>query len=495
MGRAIDRERFDEEDHRRFAGRLRQGLAALSALLARPGFGEGPTSVGAEVELSLVDPAWRPLPVNQAVLAEAADPRLTVELDRFNLECNSRPFPLAGRPFEALGADLEDALAGVAAAAARHGGRIVLVGILPSVRRSDLGPEAMTDIPRFRALAARIEALRDADAVLRIDGQDPLETRCPHVTWEGANTSLQVHLRVAPEAFAATHAAAQLATAPVLAAAGNAPLFLGHRLWEETRVAVFKQAVDDRGDLPAAWHPAARVSFGHGWVREGAHELFAESVALHPVLLPLASDEEPLAAVAGGGVPRLSELRLHHGTVWRWNRAIYDPAHGGHLRIEMRALPSGPTLADMLANAAFLLGLTLVLRHETAWMLPAFPFAYAQHNFYRAAQFGLAAELLWPSAASPSPRPVPARELVPRLLETAHRGLVEAGVDDAEAARRLSVVAGRVASGQTGARWQRRQLERLSRSMAREEALAALVARYYQEAERRRPVHEWSEAP
>ena len=491
MGLAIDRDRFDAEDQRRFAARLRESLAALEALLRRPGFGDGPASLGAEVEFSLVDAEGRPRPVNEAVVAEAGDSRLTLELNRYNLECNSRPVPLAGEPFSALAAEIAEVLDAATRAAGRHGATPVLVGILPTVGPADVAREAMTDIPRFRALSRAIRGLRHGPFELRIAGEDPLVAALDDVTAEGANTSLQVHLRVTPAAFAATHAAAQIATAPALAAAGNAPLFLGHRLWEETRVALFKQSVDERGELPRGWHPAARVSFGHGWVREGVHELFAESVALHAPLLPVVGDEDPMACVRSGGVPRLDELRLHHGTVWRWNRAIYDPADGGHLRIELRALPSGPSIVDMVANAAFLVGLTVGLREQVAWMLPALPFEHAHRNFYRAAQLGLDAELLWPSGDAPSPRPVAARELLPTLLPLAQRGLVEAGVAGEEAARWLAVIADRVACGQTGARWQREALAALERGRGREEALSALVLRYQAESAAGRPVHEW----
>jgi len=493
MGIAILSDTFDEEDRRCFAARLCDGLAALREVLARPGFGEGPASIGAEVEFSLVGDDEQPRPVNEAVIAESGDPRLTVELDRFNLECNSRPVALAGCPFEALAAELADALGAAGRAAAQHGAHPIFVGILPTVLEADLGLHAMTDTPRFRALDAAIRRLRERDFEVCIVGEDRLEKIFADVTAEGANTSFQVHLRVAPRSFAASHAAAQIATAPVLAVAGNSPLFLGCRLWEETRIALFKQMVDERGDLPDSWHPSARVSFGHGWVREGAYELFAESVALHAPLLPACGDEDPLAALRDGGVPKLEELRLHHGTVWRWNRAVYDPADGGHLRIELRALPSGPTVADMLANAAFALGLTLALRGEVDWMLPAFPFEHAHRNFYRAAQHGLEATLLWPSREPPSPRPVLARELVERLLPTAHEGLVAAGVEAQEASRWLDIVGVRAASGRTGARWQRVALARLRRGLSLEEALRALVARYRAEAASGRPVHEWPE--
>jgi hypothetical protein len=347
VGLEIDRDRFEEEDYRRFRARLERSLGALRELLARPGFGEGPASLGAELELFLIDGEGRPLPLNLAVLRETVDPRLTVELDRFNLECNLRPTRLAGRPFSALAAELEDAIAEVRRAARVHHGRVAMIGILPTLRGADLQRDAMTDSPRFRALSAGLMRLRRGPFQMNIDGPEPLEVVCNDVTFEGANTSLQIHLRVPPRAFAGTYNAMQMASAVALAAAGNSPTFLGHRLWEETRVALFKQAVDHRGIRDGR---TARVGFGIGWVREGAYELFAQNVAHHEPLLPVVGDEDPLERVRAGGVPTLDEIRLHQGTVWRWNRAIYDPADGGHLRIEMRAMPAGPSVPDMVAN-------------------------------------------------------------------------------------------------------------------------------------------------
>jgi gamma-glutamyl:cysteine ligase YbdK (ATP-grasp superfamily) len=491
MGLDVDRDEFDEDDFRRFAARLRDDLAALEALLARPGFGVGPRSLGAELELALVDAAGRPLGVNRAVWADALDPRVALELDRFNLELNTRPVPLAGWPFGGLGAELAAGLGAVAGAAAAHGGRIAAIGILPTLHAGDLRRDAMTELARFRALSAGLRRLRRGAFEVRIDGDDPLAVACDDVTLEGANTSFQVHLRVDPYDFAAAYDAAQLATAPVLAASGNSPTFLGHRLWEETRIALFKQAVDERPDRGEPTRGAARVSFGEGWVREGAFELFAESVLLHPPLLPVLGDEDPLACVRAGGVPRLRELRLHQGTVWRWNRAIYDPAGGGHLRIEMRSLPAGPSLEDMLANAAFLVGATLALAPRTRRLLAGLPFAHAERNFYRAAQHGLAATLLWPADESPSPRRVSAAGLVGELLPAAREALVAAGVAAAEADARLAVIAERVATGRTGARWQRLVLGRLERTRTRDEALAGLLERYLEWSGSGLPVHRW----
>lgn len=492
MGLSIDRDEFDAADHARFAERLSDDLAALRALLATPGFGEGEPTLGAELELSLVDAAGRALPLNRDVLVDRPDPQVQLELDRFNLEYNLTPVPLAGRPFAGLEAQMDRAIALLGDAAAGHGGRVVAIGILPTLRADDLVSHAMTDLPRYRALSAGIRRLRRAPFEVRITGHESLTHSCDDVTLEGAATALQVHLRVAPAEFASTYNAVQLATAPALAAAGNSPIFLGRRLWDETRVALFKQAVDHRAERPP-WRRPARVSFGHGWVREGAYELFAETVSLFPPLLPMCGDEDPLGRLREGALPGLDELRLHQGTVWRWNRAIYDPEAGGHLRIEMRALPSGPTPRDMAASGAFMLGLALGLRADVDRLLPGFPFEWAEHSFYRAAQDGLAARLLWPVGASPSPREVGARELVRELLPVAERGLAEAGLEAAEVEDLLAVIRARAESETTGASWQRRVLERHERVSARTEALAAMLEGYVSQAASRRPVHEWSE--
>ncbi|RKH26984.1 glutamate--cysteine ligase [Corallococcus sp. CA041A] len=491
MGLAIQQEEFTPEEHARFVARLAESLEALRQVLRRPGFGVGPATMGAELEVALVDGAGSPLPVNQQVLAKSKDDRLTLELNRFNMEMNLRPSLLAGRPFTGLQAQLDEVLAELRRAAATEGARVAAVGILPTLRQVDLGKNALTPQPRYRALASAIRKRRDGPFQVAIAGDDTLNLAWEDVTLEGANTSLQFHLRVAPEDFARVYNAAQLATGPVLAACGNSPLFLGKRLWEETRVALFQQATDDRSDSDEAAHLHPRVTFGHGWVREGLHELFAEAVALHPALLPVMGQESPLEVVAAGGLPKLEELRLHHGTVWSWNRAIYDPHGEGHVRIEFRALPSGPTPVDMVANGAFLLGLTLGLAERVDALLPALPFWQARRNFKQAAHYGLGAALLWPAETAPSPRVMPAVELVKQLLPVARRGLLEAGVEDSEADGLLDIIARRVALQRTGSRWQRAVLERLEAHMPRQDALAALLERYLELSEEGLPVHTW----
>lgn len=495
MGAPIDRERFEEAEYQRFAAKLDRNLHAIRRLLARPEFGQGPSTLGAELELSVADAEGRPLPLNRELRERALDPQLQLEVDRFNLEYNLQPVPAHGRPFAALRAELAHAIDEVNAVAAPYGGRAVPVGILQTLRGPDMQSVVLTDAARYRALSNGLRRLRQHPFQVHIDGDPPLRTTADDITLEGATTSFQVHLRLPPQQLADTYNAVQLATPLAVAISGNSPIFLEHVLWEETRVALFKQAVDSRNPLfSAEWHRPARVSFGHGWVRHGAYELFSEAVAIFPPLIPIMDDQEPLEAIDAGRLPSLWELRLHQSTVWRWNRPIYDDADGGHLRIEMRALPSGPTPLDMAANAALLLGLAIGLRDHVETMLPGLPFEHAHRNFYRAAQQGLDATLLWPSQHAPSPREHDVPELLWKLLPTAEAGLRALQVEDAEIRALLDVIRGRLRSGTTPARWQRRALSRMPSGMSRRDALARLLEAYLAQCASGKPVHEWSEA-
>jgi gamma-glutamyl:cysteine ligase YbdK (ATP-grasp superfamily) len=489
MGLSVDHSSFTEDEYLRAATRLRENLAALKALLDRPGFGQGESWLGAELEISIIDINAQALPLNREVLAESLDLHLQLELDRFNLEYNLSPVRSAGKPFSTMQIELESALVALGDVAGQHGGRIVPIGILPTLTMDQLQSGWMTDLERYHALAAGIRRIRDESFSIRIDGPEPLETQFDSVSAEGANTSFQVHLRVNPEEFADCYNAAQLATPLALAVGANSPFLLGHSLWDETRIALFKQAVDTRRHSHG-WRRMARVPFGHGWVRHGAYELFAESCHLYPILIPIFSDDDDLAIVNDGGIPSLDELRLHQGTIWNWNRPVYDSADGGHLRIELRALPSGPTPVDMMASAAFLVGLTIGLRKTMQTLLPAFPFRYADYNFYRAAQTGLNAELLWPTFDATSPGQFIALDLCRQLLPVADEGLAEIGVAADERGRLLGVIRDRLDSKTTPAAWQRRTLEEFG-NMRRPEALQALVEKYLSMAATGKPVAEW----
>lgn len=490
MGLEIERDRFEEGDYALCSRRLEECLEALRTVVARPGFGTGPPTIGCELELHLVDENALAKPINRAVLAHLAGSSMaqtTVELARFNLEINTPPLALAGRPFTAMRGQLDAALRDIRVAAAVHGARVATIGILPTLRERDLDPSALTESCRYRALSESIRRLRGGPSKVFIQGIDTLDYAIEDVTLEGATAAFQVHLKVPPGQFADHYNAAQLAVAPLLACSGNSPLFLRRRLWDETRVALFRQAIDERRD---EWRPA-RVTFGHAWMRRGAVELFEEAVGMHVPLLPIVGPEDPREVARAGQTPKLAELRLHQGTTWRWNRAVYDDAGGGHLRIEMRALPSGPTAVDMVASAAFAIGTTLGLAPRIDELLARLTFGHARQNFYDAARSGLDASLLWPAASAPSPRPVGASDVVAQLLAVARAGLVAHEVEPAEADAWLDVVARRVQRRITGATWQRAAVEALTSTHTPERAAAQMLDRYIALSEAGESVTDW----
>lgn len=489
MGLAIDRTSFSDEDRRRFVERLDRSLDVLSELLARPGFGEGAPSLGAELEVSLVDSRGHAAMRNAEVLRASDDPRLTVELDRFNLEANLKHGPLADRSLSRLVDECHDCLREIERAAATQAAESVMIGILPTLSLGDLQHEAMTSSRRYEALSRSLRHLRHGPFQLDIHGEDDLQMACEDVTYEGAATSFQVHLRVPPEQFARVYDAIQLATPVVLALAANSPTFLGRRLWDETRIALFKQAVDHRSERGTHGRPA-RVSFGDDWTSEPL-DLFRETVHRHVPLLPVVDLEDPVEALASGETPHLRELRLHQSTVWRWNRAIYDSSNGGHLRIEMRALPSGPTVVDMVANAAFHIGLALDIapdaddwRRETA-------FGTVSSDFYRAARDGLDTRVEWPASLGGGGRADGIRALLPMLLGRAQRGLTRAGVVAVDSSAFLRIIERRVHVGQTGASWQRAALARAEQSRPRQEAIGVMFRAYRDRQRDGEPIDRW----
>ncbi|MBT8132054.1 MAG: glutamate--cysteine ligase [Gammaproteobacteria bacterium] len=494
MGMLIDRDHFDENEFSHFDERLKKNLLALKKLLQRDDFGIGEPSLGAELEMDLVDDAGRPLNINRSVLSEHLDPRLQLELTRFNLELNLSPVKAAGKPFTAMQNEMQQALQALEQEVKKQHGQIVTIGILPTLQISDLQRSAMTDLPRYRALSNGLRRISRSPFRIKIDGDEPVDEKCDDVTLEGANTSFQFHLRINPSQFADTFNAAQLVTPLATAISANSPIFLQHCLWEETRVALFKQAVDARSVDSDEWRRAARVPFGHGWVRHSAFEQFAEAVYLYPSIIPVCDEEDPVEVVNSGKIPRLSELRLQQGTVWQWNRPVYDPADGGHLRIELRSLPSGPTPIDMFANAAFLTGLCIGMRDRIGELLPAFPFRYADYNFYRASQAGLGARLLWPQCDSVSPVEHSASDLIVQNLSLARDGLSELGIDATEAAHFLDIIEARAVSGKTAARWQRETLQKLDRHLSRTDALREMLSLYKKNSDTGMPVSTWPDA-
>lgn len=490
MGQEIKSEFFSDADYTQYRGRVREQLKALRELLARPGFGVGPSTMGAELEMFLVDREGSPVRAGAEVKEATHDARITLEMAQFNIESNARPMPLSGEAFSRLERELTDTVRTVARAAAEKGVQVALVGMLPTLKGSQVLRDAFSDTARYRALSNGLRRLRNNRPVrIHIEGEETLDAEWDDVSIQGANTSFQVHLRVNPNDYARMFNAAQLATAPALAACVNSPILMGWRLWDETRVPLLEQALDDRPDDEK--ERPSRAAFGTGWCREGAWELFAESVLLYSPIIPLSGTEDSMGIVRAGGVPRLDEVKMQNGTIWRWNRPVYDSHGDGHVRIEFRALPAGPSVPDMVAGAAFILGATFALADDIEEILPALPFSRARQNFYAAARYGMNAQFDWPLLNRRSPRMVSARDLCLELMPRARQALVEHGVARSEVTRWLDLFEERVRRGVTGASWQREALTRWERRLSRPQAIAAMFAEYQEHAKSGRPLHEW----
>jgi len=490
MGADIDKVDFSQADYVTFGHRLEQNLSALHKALATPGFGVGPASMGAELEMYIVDASGNPLYVNQEVLAQINDPQLTLELNRYNLEYNLSPYPMLDSPFHRTEQEILEKLKALRTVAATHGGRVVPIGILPTLTQSDFGSHCITDRKRYHALVSQLIKRRGSEFRIDINGDDPLKLEMADITLEGANTSFQIHYRLDPGNYADSFNAIQLMTPLALAIGANSPTLFGHSLWHETRIPLFKQSIDTRHIDRYSWNEPARVNFGHGWVRHGAEELFSETVRIYSPLLPVYDQDG--SEIDKGGAPSLAELRMHQSTVWLWNRPVYDDADGGHLRVEMRALPAGPTAVDMVANAAFLIGLAEGIRPRINELLPALPFYMAEYNFYRAAQAGLDAKLIWPQLGQSGCAEQPVSTVIKNMLPCARAGLKSLGIPDEESGRYLSVIENRLERQQTGAIWQQKRLGQLKERMSLDDALHRMLDDFIVNSESNVPVAEWS---
>lgn len=488
MGTQDVQQEQDSIQKRQFITALLHDVQALEIMIERGLIESGIRRIGAEQELFLVDQTWRPAPISMELLEEIDDPHYTTELGRFNLEINLDPLPFDDACLHQLECDLQDLLTRLRTVAHRRSADITLTGILPTLRKSDLTLANMTPKPRYSALSEAMNQLRGNDYEFRLKGMDELIVKHDSVMLESCCTSFQVHYQVGAEEFPLLYNLAQAITAPLLAAATNAPLLFGRRLWRETRIPLFQQAVDTRSASHHLRERSPRVSFGQQWIRHSVTELFKEDLARFRVLLGAPLQEDSLAMLSQGQLPTLQALRIHNGTVYRWNRACFGFSDGKpHLRIENRVLPSGPTILDEVANAAFLLGLLSGGPGIYGDISQKMAFHDAETNFLAAAQIGLDAQFTWINGQS-----VSARELiVQELLPIAREGLRQAGISTADTSRYLDVIATRVSSGQTGAQWLLRSLADMHGADTKDSCLSALTAATVHRQWEGKPVHQW----
>ena len=488
MGEHNVEQYVDAQKAQVFMKALLEDLRALAFMLEDGRIESDITRIGAEQEMFLIDRYLRPAPVSLEVLKPANDPRLTTEIARFNLEANLTPLELADNCFSRMEQELEELIASARNSAAAQGADVLLSGILPTLQKSDLTLDNLTPIARYHELNQGVIRLRGGPLSIHIKGLDELHLTHDNIMMESCNTSFQVHFQSNAKEFANHYNVAQAITAPVLAVAVNSPLLFGQRLWQETRVALFQHSTDERSRPQLARNQVTRVSFGDQWLQNSVIELFHDQITRFRPIMISQPDENPFDVLLRGEMPQLSALRMHNGTVWRWNRACYGVANGvPHLRIENRALPSGPTIVDEIANAAFFTGLMVALPQTYGHIAKLMVFDDAKVNFFRAARHGLDAQFQWINGRSYSA----AALILDHLLPLARHGLSSAGVASEDVEKYLGIIEERARQGQTGARWTINSLAAIGSSTSKDACQRRLATAMLANQKQGEPVHRW----
>ena len=489
MGQQVAARTFSREDRQRYRRKVRACLDVFARMLSEAGFHPERRSFGLEIELNLTDDSGQPALVNAAALEAIADPNFQTELGQFNVEINVEPRLLEGTVFSELERDARASLNDAEKRSRTVGAHMMIIGILPTINSEHLRAEVFSANPRYALLNEQIFAARGEDLEISIAGVERLFIHADTIAPEAACTSVQLHQQVEPEAFARYWNAAQAIAGVQVAVAANSPFFCGKELWRETRIALFEQATDTRPEELKIQGVRPRVWFGERWITS-IFDLFEENVRYFPALLPVTEDEDPLETLERGDTPRLGELRLHNGTIYRWNRPIYDVVRDQpHLRVENRVLPAGPTVVDILANAAFYYGLLRVIAEAERPVWSQMSFLAAEENFHEGAREGIDARLYWPGLGE-----VPAAELVVRrLLPLAREGLEQWGVATEDIDRLLGIIERRCLLLRNGASWQSEMFHRLydEKAMDRAEALREMTRRYREHMHSNEPVHDW----
>ncbi|BEL10588.1 glutamate-cysteine ligase family protein [Actinoplanes sichuanensis] len=488
MGKDLVTAVFSPHDRVAFRRKVRRCLDVLTGMLDTVPFQAGAPTAGLEIEINLVDADAAPAMRNAEILADLGDPRFQPELGRFNLELNVPPRGLSGDGLADFEQDILDALRGAAECAGKGECRLVLVGMLPTLTQDHVVLANLSDNERFRALDAEIAGARGDEFHIDIRGVERLVTSSDTIAPEASCTSAQFHIQVAPDDFARHWNASQAIAGVQLALGANSPFLYGRQLWAETRIPFFEQATDARPDEFSAQGVRPRVWFGDRWI-DSILDLYEENLRYFPPLLPELNAEDPVAVRDSGKIPQLYELRLHNGTVYRWNRPVYDvSAERPHLRVENRVLPSGPTAADVVANAALYFGLVRKLASDDPPIWSSLGFAAAEANFRAGARDGISACLTWPGVGE-----VPVTTLVREvLLPQAHAGLDLLGVCPTQRDRLLGIIEGRCRTGRNGASWQAAAVRAAEdRGLTRAAALREMTQRYLDHQRTNDPVHMW----
>lgn len=471
-----------------FTRHLLNDVKALEYMLDHGWFEIDTIRIGAEQELCLVDDNLKPLSIAMELLDEINDPDFVTEIAKFNLEINFAPHVFQKTCLSDLEKNIVENLKVARKAAKKLGANTVLTGILPTIRKFDLNHDNLTPFERYKALLEAVGKLRGDNHDLRINGTDELNIKLDSAFVEGCNTGFQVHLQIKPDEFVNKYNISQAVAGPTLALAANSPFLFGKRLWKETRVALFQQSIDTRTTSDHLRERSPRVTFGNSWLKGSILDIYREDIMRFRILLHSDVEEDSLAAVLDGNVPKLKALTVHNSTVYRWNRPCYGIGGGKpHLRIENRILPSGPTVIDEMANAALWLGLMTGMEKHYPDITKVMDFDDAKSNFLAAARNGLDTKFNWIGK-----KKYPATELLKNeLIPIAREGLESVGIAQKDISRYMGVLEERNQSFKTGSQWMLHSYSKLQETASREETLTAITAAMSKNQGTGKPVHKW----
>ncbi|MCB9270984.1 MAG: CBS domain-containing protein [Lewinellaceae bacterium] len=482
----------DDTKMRLFMQALLNDVKALSYMLENDLFENDITRIGAEQEMVLIENrTLKPAPVAMEVL-EALEhyPWMSTELAKFNLEINLDPRKLEGKCLSEMLTEGRDRLQIIQQELAKHGASLILTGILPTLRKFDLEMSNLTPKPRYYALINAInKQLMASDYQVRLEGIDELLLKHDSPLIEACNTSFQVHLQVSAHQFVKMYNLSQALAGPVLAIAANSPIVFGKRLWHESRIAMFQQALDTRSSHLHLRERSARVHFGNSWLNNSILDIYQEDIARFRVLLGSDIEEDALAVLQEGKIPKLKALQVHNSTVYRWNRPCYGISDNGkpHLRIENRVFPSGPTVLDEVANMALWLGAMCGYGEHILDVRQLLTFEDTRDNFEKAAKFGIDTKFNWFGDNK-----IAATDLIlQEILPVAEEGLKLHHVDQGDIDLYLGIIRERAKSHMNGARWALRSFTRLIKETSKDEALTVLTNAMKEHISQGGPVHEW----
>lgn len=482
----------DQESMQSFVKKLLKDVQSLEYMLDHNWFEDDIVRIGAEQEMCIVDTkTYKPAPIAVEALKKLKRHEWAEsELARFNLETTQTPQVFTGKCLSLMEQEITDRLKIIKDKLKGMGADIILTGILPTLRKFDLEMHNLTPKKRYYALMeAMTSHLIGNDFELRLMGIDEILVKHGSPLLEACNTSFQVHLQVAPSNFVPLYNIAQTLAAPVMAIAANSPIVFGKRLWHETRIALFQQALDVRTTHDHMRERSPRVNFGSDWLDKSIMEIYREDIARFRVLLSADVDEDSISLIQKGETPKLRALQVHNSTVYRWNRPCYGISDNGkpHLRIENRVLPSGPTVFDEMANAAFWLGAMTGMGNNIKDIRDHISWADVRDNFVKAAQFGIDSNFTWFKD-----KKISACELILKeLLPIAREGLESRKVDKKDIDRYLGVIEERAKQHMNGARWQLRAFTKLKKEVVRDEALTIMTASIVKNQTKEIPVHNW----